>query len=142
MLVTVKWVGKKPKKGGSGEYDATILVDEKGHESTFGIFQDKQLYVEGAVLDITVEKKGNFWNIVSVKSAKKEPAVKVDVTKPVPVESFRTDRKGNGQNRSFALSYAKDYHCARIRAGVIKDIPESKIIATAILFESYLDKGG
>ena len=78
MLVTVKWVGKKHKKDGSGEYDVTTLVDENGTEQTFGIFQDKQLYVEGNVLEIETEKKGNFLNIVSVESASTKIAQRVD----------------------------------------------------------------
>ncbi len=143
MLVTVKWVGKKQKKDGSGDYDAATLVDERGKDKTFGIWDNKQLYIEGAVLEVVIEKNdAGFQNIVSVESANKELAAKVDATKPVPVEEIRTDKKSDGKNRSFALSYSKDYHCARIRAGAVKDIPESEIIATAILFESYLDKGG
>ena len=149
MIVTVKKVFKKQKKDGSGDYDVATLVDENGKEHTFGIWEDKHLYVEGNVLDINTEKKGNFLNITSVESASAELAEKVDTlkiiaTEPVPVDKIRVDKKpeSDGRNRSFALAYAKDYHCARIRAGVIKDIPESEIIATAILFESYLDKGG
>ncbi|KKN62154.1 hypothetical protein LCGC14_0514330 [marine sediment metagenome] len=125
MIVTVKKVFKKQKKDGSGEYDAATLVDENGQEKTFGIFQDKQFYVEGNVLEVVIEKNDKgFQNIVSVESAKDKQAEKVNVTKPVPTKSLIEEAEKHGtvefkvegeelrKIRSMSAAYSKDWLCS------------------------------
>ena len=50
-----------------------------------------------------------------------------------------TRPKSDGKNRSFALSYAKDWCIAQVNGG--KDLKVMDVITVAVAFESYLDNG-
>lgn len=136
--VTVKWVGKKQKKDKSGEYDAVTLVDAKGKESTFGIFSDKNFYVEGAVLNVKIEKnEAGYWNIQGVERVKeilKEEAFRElqEQVSDLPQDEMFT-------NRRCALIKATDYTLARIQAG--EALTYGDVINTATIFVSFLDSG-
>ena len=149
MIFIIKSVEKKDWQGKeyrqvTGE-DGTVINVKKGQE---GYLMAKWPDLDngvGLAIDVSIGQYQGKDYVKDFKFVKDELAQKVDVTKPVPVKEIRVDKKpdvGNGKNRSFALAYAKDYHSARIRAGIVKDVTEAHIIATAILFESYLDKGG
>ena len=136
MIIEVVEVKIRKGTGSKGDWVNTSLkATDKKWYSTF--CEGAEHITKGNRIDIDpTQNEQGYWNFESFTIVDK-----VDAKEPVPVEKIRVDR-GDSKNRAFSLSYAKDYHCARIRAGVVKDIPETEIIATAILFESYLDKGG
>ena len=131
-LVTVKSTEQKMSAKNT-PYLSVVLTDEKGKDATFSIFDQStwELYSDGAPLQIEMEKQGNFWNITKAEPVK-------DVFKQEAMKEVRQEAN-DGKSRAFALSYAKDFHIARMQAGVETGV--INVLRTAKIFEDYLETG-
>ncbi len=121
----------------AGDYLKISYLTDTGKEGFKNIFKDLKdkwpLLEEGAEVELTTEKKGQFWNVVDIA-----PLGEKSESKPAKPQS-----KPEGRNKSFALSYSKDLFTAIIQAGGLKDSTVSQIVTLIITqakeFEKYLD---
>jgi len=163
MIITITDVESAFTKNGD-EFKKVKGVTDKGQETTKSIFNNLQnkwgLLEENATIDLKLEKKGQFWNVVDVlpcefpepqepvppenypdkevtstATAVKEPVSPTAET-PESTEKEMGARKDD-RNASFALSYSKDICVAALTGGHIK-IGEARTF-TCTLANSFLD---
>ena len=154
MIIKIKEVSKALDKNGS-EYRKIKGTMPDGKETTKSIFSNLEdswgLLEEGAVLDLTLEKKGQFWNVAEIKPVEQQPTKSQGVPhhsekvrEMVPreekmsrddwIEKDRITRKSIERQTSLNASI----EVAKL-IGADKTTPE-KIIATARVFEAYLER--
>ena len=79
MIITVTELTQEFTKSGA-EYVRVKGVTQDGQESTKSIFSNLKdswdLLVKGATLDFTMEKKGQFWNVIAIKPVGQQAAEK------------------------------------------------------------------
>lgn len=123
-IITIKEAEQAPAKSGN-IYLKVKYVDDKGKEHTTSIFDEKDwnLYGVNAVLKVSMEKSGNYWNI-----KKAEPASVEAIEKQVAV----VEKAEGNENKSFAISYAKDLAMQKV-------IPPEKILVYAEVFNRYMN---
>ncbi len=126
----------------------------KKREALFGIFQPGNEVIVGygtymnkdyiAVAHLAQDfPKGNTVEeekpktVSSAPQSKSEPSVAVSST-PIPKQESKPSFS-DGKNRSYALSYAKDYVIAGKQSGEKLTIID--VLLYAKIFESYLDSG-
>jgi len=103
----------------------------EGKETFSNIFDEAKWHLCGANLAVRLhgEPSGKWWNVIDVEAISN--VFEQEAAKKVAVQM------SDGKNRSYALSYAKDWCIACKQAG--EDVKTAHIISIATIFESYLD---
>jgi hypothetical protein len=149
MIVKITKVIQEFTRNGAGYRKVKGISNGKEvTKSVFDNLQDRwELLKEGAEIDFTMEKKGQFWNVIdikelpsTVKEAIEEGAVVENVQdKPQPKLSSAKDKEGI-INRAVALKAAAEIISSSIKAGLIKDKLKETTIELAKKFEKeYLE---
>ena len=103
--VTVKSIDWPDTKDGKKQYLKAVLVNDEGKENTQAIFDPdiqgtiQTAYEDDTQVDITLEKKGNFWNITSATPANGEP-------KPKPKAEPKTTNGHTSKDDEILLAVA------------------------------------
>ena len=163
MIITLTKVSQEFAKNGS-EYRKVTGATGDGRETTKSIFnqlEDKwPLLVEGATLEFSMEKKGQYWNVTDIKPisevlnkepAKLETAELDDETKADVKQAYKdaTDKMSKGdwdekdKRTRKSIEKQTSLNCA-IKMAELNQAKEvgattSKVIATAKEFEKYLE---
>ncbi len=82
--------------------------------------------------------KRKYFNIDKILDGSEQPSDKVLPEHQEIIKEARAS-VSEGKNRSFALSYAKDWCIAKLQSG--ETIKTLDVLVVAKLFESYLDTG-
>jgi len=118
--------------GTKGEY-LRVYYDDSGKEKFTNVFDQAlwNLFGDGLAVRLHLEKEGNWFNVKGAEAIS-------NVFKQEAVKNV-TAQMSDGKNRSFALSYAKDWCIAQLSQGVKLTIYD--VVVGAKIFESYLDTG-
>ena len=109
MIITITEVTQRVASNGK-DYLVVKGSNPEGKEKTYKVFDNLiegwSLLVEGAAIDFTLEKKGDYWNVTGFKPAEGKPTAQ-----PPKPESTKSTQGGDTRDRAVALSYAKDLAC-------------------------------
>lgn len=128
-------------------HKVTVQKSWKSDDEKLIFFQDPELMCFSSDTELVKYAKVGSWFWAKLKEpAQGKKAYRIleeyGETEPTQEEkeaAVKPTISGEGKNRSFALSYAKDIACAKIRAG--KQTSAYDVLDVAVLFEAYLDSG-
>ena len=115
MIITITEVTQEFAKNGK-EYLKVKGTTPDGKETTKSIFDNLKeawpLMEVGAVLDFTMEKKGQYWNVVTVKPATAQTSTNAPASTTLAKEAVKLGAvpipTGDEKVRSMSIAYAKD----------------------------------
>jgi len=114
MIITITEVSQEFAKNGA-EYRKVRGTTVDGKETTKSVFDNLNsswpLLVEGAVLEFTMEKKGQYWNVTAISPTNGQASSKVSQRAEKPKGNYA---ESDTKTRSVAMSYAKDLAVAKV----------------------------
>ncbi len=125
-----------------------VVWDDEKSDTIFdeAMVKDIGQAIEGGCsVEVKKVKNGNYWNVTEITVLQKE----LETEKPALVQEAeklgakleKVTTIGEGKNRSFALSYAKDIVIATLNKDLLKEKITEKTIEFAKKFEKYLETG-
>lgn len=149
-LITIVSVGpaeaKRSAKGTSYSQIELFYKDDKGGARSKKVMSfNREIYPTvskaspGETYNVSVEKKGDFWEWTAIEKASGAPASRSEDQLP-PVRSFpKSDETDRRIARSVALKAAIEY-LATCASGKADKSPEA-VLGLSVSFEEYLMKG-
>ena len=141
MIIKITEVAQEFTKNGAGYRKVKGTSD--GREVTKSVFDNLNskwsLLEEGAELEFKMEKKGQFWNVVDILPINDmvQEAVKLGGV----VESATTkDLKDLGIKRQSSIKASVDIVGSMVKAGLIKEHIQTKVLDWAEIFFTYYNQ--
>lgn len=145
MIILINKVTDETTTGGKPYKKVTGINVETQKEVTKSVFDnlvEKWPMLEvNKTVDLKLEQKGNYWNVVDILLPQTPPAVNpgASTMRTFEIPPVTTDPTRKSIERQTSLKAAVEVAVAKIQAGA--DESPVTIINRAMLFESYIESG-